>query len=126
MFKIYSLVQWWNDNRTWKEMGNKIKEIALYIDAKSNERWQRYKMKFILLGNKQGFKKHSGIKKEFEKWHSPLIKTEKILIMQEKCTKYFYSTFVERNKRTIWCKGEEAVSILIASSEDVETYNKQF
>lgn len=47
-------------------MGNIIKEIALYIDAKSNERWQRYKMKFILLGRKQGFKEQFGIKKKLK------------------------------------------------------------
>lgn len=83
-------------------------------------------MKFILLGNKQCFKKHSGIKKQFEEWHSPLIKTEKILIIQKNCTKYFYSPFIDRNERvTIPYKGED-VSILIASIVDAETYISSF
>lgn len=42
--------------------------------------------------------------------------------MQKKCTKYFFSPFVEKNEGvTILYKDEELISILLASKEDVET-----
>jgi len=54
---------------------------------------------------------------------SPLIDTNReILITRKKCTKYFFSPFVERNEGvTVSYKDEEVISILLASKEDGET-----
>lgn len=94
----------------------------LNIDVKSNERSERYKIKFISWENKQGFKKYFGIKRNLKTGISPIIDTDRKKILIMKCTKYFFTPFVEKNEGvTTSYKDEEVISILLASKDDVET-----
>lgn len=54
---------------------------------------------------------------------SPIIDTDrKNLLIMQKCRKYFFSPFVEKNEGvTTSYKDEEGNSILSASKDDVET-----